>query len=103
MRLSSVNREASYRDIVALSVHGRGLVGVLSCDVLLCVAHAWAADMDVHGHDCSLCSEKAGKTRLLYFLYTPRLTEATGILSLKTDDIPIFVLLPSSSYVILRI
>lgn len=42
----------SYRDGVALPVHCCGLVGVLGCNVCVCVCYISAVDVDVHRHGC---------------------------------------------------
>lgn len=53
-----------YRDAVALPAHCCGLVGVLGCDVCVCVCYISAVDVDVHRHGCSFWSEQ--KVRLKY-------------------------------------
>lgn len=45
-------RKSTYRDAVPFCVDWCSLVGVLGGDVLLCVPHIGAVDVDVHRHGC---------------------------------------------------
>lgn len=52
------SRKEGYRNMVLLCVHRRGLVGITSRDVHICVMHIRAVDMNVDRHDRRFCKRQ---------------------------------------------
>lgn len=45
----------TYHDFVPFSCHCCGVIGIVSHNVLICVPHIRAVDMDIHWHGCRVC------------------------------------------------
>lgn len=80
-----------YRDVVPISVHGSGLVGIARRDVRICVLHIGAVDANVNRHDLKhtkveVAAQEVGVlrgTRMVHAL--PRHARATSIYDFKAS------------------